>query len=93
MGQTFSIDKHVSSLDDLLDLSAYYFSKVKFESRISADITQHLKVSCSRSLQNRFGGSQKTNRSSTRLSRRQWLWPSQNRQTSRSTKVTPTLFY
>ena len=45
MGQSFSIDKHVSSLDDLLDMSAYYFSKVKFESRISSDITQHLKVS------------------------------------------------
>ena len=45
MGQSFSIDKHVSSLDDLLDMSAYYFSKVKFESRISPDITQHLKVS------------------------------------------------
>ena len=45
MGQSFSIDKHVSSLDDLLDMSAYYFSKVKFESRISHDITQHLKVS------------------------------------------------
>lgn len=40
-----SFDKHVSSLDELLDMSAPYFSKVKFESRINQKIEQHLKVS------------------------------------------------
>ena len=45
MGHSFSIDKHVSSLDELLDMSSQYFSKVKFESKISADINYHLKVS------------------------------------------------
>lgn len=39
-----SFDKHVSSLDELLDMSAPYFSKVKFESRINPKIEQHLKV-------------------------------------------------
>lgn len=39
-----SFDKHVSSLDELLDMSAPYFSKVKFESRINPNIEQHLKV-------------------------------------------------
>ena len=45
MGSNLSIDKHVSSLDELLEMSASYFHKVKFESKISGDITQHLKVS------------------------------------------------
>jgi len=45
MGSNLSIDKHVSSLDELLEMSASYFHKVKFESKISPDITQHLKVS------------------------------------------------
>jgi hypothetical protein len=39
-----SFDKHVSSLDELLDMSAPYFSKVKFESRINPKIEQHIKV-------------------------------------------------
>jgi hypothetical protein len=45
MGLNLSIDKHVSSLDELLEMSASYFNKVKFESKISPSITQHLKVS------------------------------------------------
>lgn len=45
MGLRLSIDKHVSSLDEILDMSAHYFSRVKFESKISSEITQHLKVS------------------------------------------------
>jgi hypothetical protein len=45
MGTNLSIDKHVSSLDELLEMSASYFHKVKFESKISPEITQHLKVS------------------------------------------------
>ncbi len=45
MGCKVSVDKYVSELDDVLDLSPHYLSRVPFESRISADITQHLKVS------------------------------------------------
>lgn len=44
MGTKLSIDKHVSNLHELLEMSAQYFQKVKFESKISADLTQHLKV-------------------------------------------------
>jgi hypothetical protein len=39
-----SIDKYVSELDDLLDLSPIYLNRVPFESRISQDITSHLKI-------------------------------------------------
>ena len=45
MGVKISIDKHVSELDDILEMSPQYLSKVQFESKISPDITQHLKVS------------------------------------------------
>jgi hypothetical protein len=34
----------VSSLDDILEMPPAYFDKIKFESKISSDITQHLKV-------------------------------------------------
>ena len=44
MGTKISIDKHVSSLDDILEMSPSYFEKIKFESKISPNITQHLKV-------------------------------------------------
>ena len=44
MGTRLSIDKHVSSLDELLDMSPQYFNRVKFESKISPIITQHMKV-------------------------------------------------
>lgn len=44
MGTSISIDKHVSSLEDILEMSPSYFDKIKFESKISPDITQHLKV-------------------------------------------------
>lgn len=44
MGTSISIDKHVSSLEDILEMSPSYFDKIKFESKISSDITQHLKV-------------------------------------------------
>ena len=40
-----SIDKHVSNLDEVLEISAQYYSKVKFESKINDEITHHLKVS------------------------------------------------
>jgi len=39
MGISLSIDKHVSSLDDILEMSPSYFDKIKFESKISSDIT------------------------------------------------------
>lgn len=45
MGLRISFDKHVSSLDELLEMSAPYFAKVKFESKIDSQIEKHLKVS------------------------------------------------
>ena len=45
MGVKISIDKHVSELDDILEMSPHYLSRVQFDSKISPDITQHLKVS------------------------------------------------
>lgn len=45
MGVKISIDKHVSELDDILEMKPNYLSKVQFESKINPDITQHLKVS------------------------------------------------
>jgi hypothetical protein len=44
MGVKISIDKHMSELDDILEMSPHYLNKVTFESKISPDITQHLKV-------------------------------------------------
>ena len=45
MGIRLSIDKHVSNLSELLEMSAQYFQKVRFTSKISEEIKQHLKVS------------------------------------------------
>ncbi len=39
MGTKISIDKHVSTLDDILEMNASYFDKIKFESKVSPDIT------------------------------------------------------
>jgi len=44
MGVKISIDKHLSDLDDILDMSPHYINRVQFESHISPDITNHLKV-------------------------------------------------
>jgi len=44
MGTRMSFDKYVSSLDELLDMSASYFAKVRFESRVDPRILQHIKV-------------------------------------------------
>lgn len=44
MGVKISIDKHVSELDDILEMSPHYLSRVNFDSKISPDITQHLKI-------------------------------------------------
>ena len=45
MGVKISIDKHVSELDDILEMSPHYLSRVQFESKIGPEITQHMKVS------------------------------------------------
>ena len=45
MGVKLSIDKHVSELDDILEMSPHYLNKVQFESKISPGISQHMKVS------------------------------------------------
>jgi len=34
MGIRISIDKHVSNLEELLEMSPAYFAKLKFESKI-----------------------------------------------------------
>lgn len=39
-----SFDKHVSSLDELLEMTASYFQKIKFESKIDPRIESHIKV-------------------------------------------------
>ena len=44
MGIKVSIDKHVSNLEELLEMSPSYFSRLKFESKVDAAIQQHLKV-------------------------------------------------
>lgn len=44
MGSKISIDKHVSYLDDILEMNPKYFSKLKFDNKIPDNITQHLKA-------------------------------------------------
>jgi hypothetical protein len=44
MGSKISVDKHASNLDDLLAMPSKYFQKIKFESKVPPEITQHLKV-------------------------------------------------
>ena len=44
MGSTISIDKHVSNLDELLEMLPGYFANIQFENKIPEGITQHLKV-------------------------------------------------
>jgi hypothetical protein len=53
MGVKISIDKHVSELDDILEMSPHYLSRVQFESKIGPEITQHMKV-CFKVLTNEF---------------------------------------
>lgn len=50
MGSSISVDKHVSNLDDLLDISPKLFQKIKFEGNISDSVTEHLKVGFASSL-------------------------------------------
>ncbi len=46
MGDKISIDKHLSSVDDLLETNPHYFkSKIKFDNKIPESITHHVKVS------------------------------------------------
>jgi len=44
MGTTISIDKHVSNLDELLEMQPSYFSTIQFENTIPEGVTQHLKI-------------------------------------------------
>ena len=61
MGTSISIDKHVSSLEDILEMTPAYFDKIKFESKISPEITQHLKVFITMNIKMfRFGNSLRT---------------------------------
>jgi len=39
MGTSISIDKHLSQLDDILDMTPSYLEKIKFESKVPPDIT------------------------------------------------------
>jgi hypothetical protein len=39
MGVKISIDKHQSELNDILEMSPHYLSRVSFESKISPEIT------------------------------------------------------
>jgi hypothetical protein len=34
MGTKLSIDKHISQLEDILEMSPNYFSKIRFESKV-----------------------------------------------------------
>lgn len=45
MGSKLSIDKHVSNIEDILEMNPAYFSKLKIENNIPDNITQHIKVS------------------------------------------------
>eukprot|EP01016_Furgasonia_blochmanni_P003180 TRINITY_DN11245_c0_g1_i1.p1 TRINITY_DN11245_c0_g1~~TRINITY_DN11245_c0_g1_i1.p1 ORF type:complete len:237 (-),score=30.72 TRINITY_DN11245_c0_g1_i1:34-744(-) len=44
MGSKISIDKHVSNINDILEMNPTYFSKVKFDNKIPDTITQHIKI-------------------------------------------------
>jgi hypothetical protein len=44
MGGKISIDKHVSNLEEILEMNPKSFSKLKFENKIPDSITQHIKV-------------------------------------------------
>ncbi len=39
MGSSISVDKHVSNLDDLLEISPKLFQKIKFEGKIQHNVT------------------------------------------------------
>ncbi len=44
MGGFLTVDKHVSNLDDILELNARLLSQTKFEATLQPEITHHLKV-------------------------------------------------
>ena len=86
MGSSLSIDKHVTNLDDLLEMPPKYFSRIKFESKVSDNITQHLKV-LKLSLSSdtpRFGGFTRTLASTTLYARSLFTWERSLTQTSHS---------
>ena len=69
MGSRISVDKHVSCLEDVLDINPKILEKVKFENNVPDCITQHIKVTIMfyglplPSLPLRFGNSQTINKS------------------------------
>lgn len=44
MGSKISIDKHVSSLDDILNMNPLNLFNIQFNNKIPDNITKHLKV-------------------------------------------------
>mgnify|MGYP000853950117 FL=1 len=44
MGGFLTIDKHVSNLEDLLELNPRVLSQTKFESHLPVEVTHHIKV-------------------------------------------------
>lgn len=44
MGGFLTIDKHVSNLEDVLELSPRVLSQTKFESHLPSEVTHHVKV-------------------------------------------------
>jgi len=44
MGSKISIDKHVSNIEDILEMNPTHFSKLKIENSIPNTITQHIKI-------------------------------------------------
>ncbi len=44
MGSKLSIDKHVSPLEDILELNPKRLAEIQLESDIPDSITQHIKV-------------------------------------------------
>jgi hypothetical protein len=45
MGNKISIDKHLSSVEDILEVKPNYFKKkIRFDSKIPENITHHVKI-------------------------------------------------
>lgn len=46
MGGFLTIDKHVSNLEDVLELNPRFLAQTKFESHLPPEVTHHIKVPC-----------------------------------------------
>jgi hypothetical protein len=44
MGGFLTIDKHVSSLEDILELNPRFLAQTKFESNLPSEVSHHIKV-------------------------------------------------